>query len=173
VHATAFLTFLGWMAATGDWHRSIGVAIAVLIITCPCALGLAVPIVQVVAARRLFENGIMVKDGSGIERLAEIDAVVFDKTGTLTSGTPRLLDVSTIAPAALAMAAAMAGHSRHPLSKALTAACAGKNLPAIALSDITEFPGLGIEARLDGATFRLGRADWALPANDAAATDGT
>ncbi len=173
VHATAFLTFLGWMAATGDWHRSIGVAIAVLIITCPCALGLAVPIVQVVAARRLFENGIMVKDGSGIERLAEIDAVVFDKTGTLTSGTPRLLDVSTIAPAALAMAAAMAGHSRHPLSKALTAACAGKNLPAIALSDITEFPGLGIEAQLDGATFRLGRADWVLPGNDAAATDGT
>ncbi len=172
VHATAFLTFLGWMAVTGDWHRSIGIAIAVLIITCPCALGLAVPIVQVVAARRLFENGIMVKDGSGIERLAEIDTVVFDKTGTLTSGMPQLLDVSAIAPAALATAAAMAGHSRHPLSKALTAACAGRSLPAIALSDVAEFPGLGIEARLDGATFRLGRAEWVLPANDAAA-DGT
>lgn len=161
VHAAAFLTFLGWMAATGDWHRAIGIAISVLIITCPCALGLAVPIVQVVAARRLFENGIMVKDGSGIERLAAIDTVVFDKTGTLTLGRPRMTACQMASDEALPIAAAMAGHSRHPVSRALAAADA-RDAPS--LSDIREHAGLGIEARAGGDIFRLGRAEWALDA---------
>lgn len=169
VHAAALLTFIGWMLATGDWHRAIGIAIAVLIITCPCALGLAVPIVQVIAARRLFENGIMVKDGSGIERLAEVDAVAFDKTGTLTLGRPRLLDVPSIDPEALAVGATLAAHSRHPLSRALAAA--GEGQADIRFSDIVEHPGLGMEARSGGYVYRLGRADWAL--DNAVAATGT
>ncbi|CAH1662027.1 Nitrogen fixation protein FixI [Chelatococcus asaccharovorans] len=159
VHATAFLTFLGWMAATGDWHKAVTVAISVLIITCPCALGLAVPIVQVVAARRLFEAGIMVKDGSGIERLAEIDMVAFDKTGTLTLGRPRLLNAEGIDPDALAIATAIAERSSHPLSRALAAY--GRKA-RITVSEVTEHPGLGIEAHADGFAYRLGRAEWAL-----------
>lgn len=171
VHTAAFVTFLGWMAATGDLHRAIAIAIAVLIITCPCALGLAVPIVQVVAARRLFENGIMLKDGSGIERLAEIDTVVFDKTGTLTLGRPRLMNARSVPPEALQIAAAMARHSRHPVSAALSSAC--KDGPEIPLSDIAETSGFGIEACIGGRTYRLGRAEWALAGGTAEQVTGT
>lgn len=160
VHAAAFLTFLGWMIATGDWHQSITVAIAVLIITCPCALGLAVPIVQVVAARRLFENGIMVRDGSAIERLAEADTVVFDKTGTLTAGRPQLTAVEGGNSDALRIAAALAVHSRHPLSQALVAAAPGTS--SIAFSGVTEQAGSGIEGLAEGSAYRLGRTGWAL-----------
>ena len=159
VHATAFLTFLGWMALGGGWHQAITVAIAVLIITCPCALGLAVPIVQVVAARRLFENGVMVRDGSAIERMAEVDMAAFDKTGTLTLGRPRLRDGATIDPGALSIAAEIARRSSHPLSRAIAAAAPAA---ALALSEVREHPGLGIEAVLDGRRYRLGRAEWAL-----------
>jgi Cu2+-exporting ATPase len=159
VHLTALVTFLGWMVYTGgDWHQAITVAIAVLIITCPCALGLAVPIVQVVAARRLFEHGVMVRDGGAMERLAEADAAVFDKTGTLTLGHPRLQNVQDIAPEALAAAAALGAHSRHPLSQAVAAYDDG-NGPLF--EAIAERPGLGIEGRSGGSVWRLGRARWA------------
>ncbi|UCI08771.1 cation-translocating P-type ATPase [Mesorhizobium sp. B1-1-8] len=157
VHLAALLTFLGWMAASGDWHRSMTTAIAVLIITCPCALGLAVPIVQVVAARRLFEAGVMVKDGSAMERLAAIDRAVFDKTGTLTLGRPRLVNAPSIDPVMLAIAADMAAHSRHPFSQAIAAHGGFRGR----LGSVHEEPGFGIEATADGSTWRLGRRGWA------------
>ncbi|ESY25782.1 MULTISPECIES: heavy metal translocating P-type ATPase [unclassified Mesorhizobium] len=159
VHLTALVTFTGWMAATGDWHRAMTIAIAVLIITCPCALGLAVPIVQVVAARRLFENGIMVKDGSAMERLAAIDTAVFDKTGTLTLGQPRLVNTSSIDPAMLAIAADLAAHSRHPYSKAIAGFAVSSSQHKF--DAVTEHPGFGIAATAAGITWRLGRRGWA------------
>jgi Cu2+-exporting ATPase len=162
VHLTAFATFLGWMVYGGDWHQALTIAIAVLIITCPCALGLAVPIVQVVAARRLFEAGVMVKDGSGMERLAEADTVVFDKTGTLTLGRPRLVGTEDIAPALLSTAAALAAYSRHPLSQAIAAT--GTDAGAPSFSDVAELPGLGVEGSAGGHVWRLGRAAWAADA---------
>lgn len=162
IHLTALLTFIGWMMAAGDLHRAVTIAIAVLIITCPCALGLAVPMVQVVAARRLFEHGIMVKDGGALERLAEIDQVIFDKTGTLTKGTPFLVDADGIDRDTLAIAAALAIHSRHPYSLALATAGRVLETPPVDLVDVREHPGSGLEGRIGDRLYRLGRTDWAL-----------
>lgn len=165
VHLTALLAFVAWMILSGDLHLSATTAVAVLIITCPCALGLAVPMVQVIAARRLFEQGIMVKDGGALERLEGIDTVVFDKTGTLTTGQPLLANRGDIAVQTLATAAALAVHSRHPHALAVAAAANGLAVPA--MTDVSELPGCGMEAKLDGFTWRLGRAGWALAAPDA------
>lgn len=170
VHATALLTFAGWMIATGDVHRSLTIAIAALIITCPCALGLAVPIVQMMAARRLFESGIMVRDGSAIERLAEVDTIAFDKTGTLTLGRPRLVGSHAIPEADLAAVAALARRSNHPMSRAIAAS---HDPSDVVLTDVVEQPGLGIEGAVDGGRYRLGRAEWALSPDDGKIQPGT
>jgi P-type Cu2+ transporter len=160
VHATALLTFIGWMLVSGDAHRAITIAIAVLIITCPCALGLAVPMVHVVAARRLFDLGIMIRDGGALERLATIDTVVFDKTGTLTAGRPQLVGDDGADGDALALAAGIAVHSRHPYSQALSAFSKGR---LVAFDEVTEHPGDGVEVRSGATRYRLGRPDWAAP----------
>ena len=177
IHATALLTFIGWMIVAGDFHQALTIAIAVLIITCPCALGLAVPMVQIVAARRLFEAGIMLKDGGGLERLVEVGHVVFDKTGTLTEGRPHLLGVAAIDGGALAIAAALAAHSRHPYSLALAEAGNARQLPPVVLSDLREVAGAGMEGRVEGRLYRLGRPTWAAgtdvsDANVVLATEG-
>ncbi|WP_398467261.1 cation-translocating P-type ATPase [Tardiphaga sp.] len=161
VHLTALLTLIGWMFVEGDWHHAITIAVAVLIITCPCALGLAVPMVQVVAARRLFEAGIMIKDGGALERLAEVDTIVFDKTGTLTQGNPRLVDADKLDPAMLTLAGTIATHSRHPFSRALASVALGAQ-PPITFDTIAEIPGCGMEAHMGGSVIRLGRPEWAL-----------
>lgn len=162
VHLTALMTFVGWLVATADMHHALTIAIAVLIITCPCALGLAVPMVQVVAARRLFEAGIMVKDGGALERLAETDMVLFDKTGTLTAGVPRLVGSCDTSHETTAIAVGLASHSRHPYSRALVEAGGGLPAPRIAFDDISEHPGYGLEGRAGSTVYRLGRPDWAL-----------
>lgn len=153
VHAAAVLTVVGWMFAGEDFRTALLRAVAVLIITCPCALGLAVPAVQVVASGRLFRRGVLVKSGAALERLAEVRHLVFDKTGVLTEGRPQLLD----APAALvAQAAPLARASRHPLARALADAAG----PGPVAADATETAGYGVEALIDGRRARLGRAAW-------------
>ncbi|MDO9431086.1 MAG: heavy metal translocating P-type ATPase, partial [Phenylobacterium sp.] len=151
VHSAAAITFLGgWALGLGP-REALLRAVAVLIITCPCALGLAVPAVQITASARLFRRGVLVKSGAALERLAEVDHVVFDKTGVLTEGRPRLLDP---VPAAIAMAAPLARASAHPLSKALSAQAGVSSLA----QDVVETPGQGVEGWIGGRRARLGRA---------------
>lgn len=163
VHLLALFAFIGWMFVTGgDWYVSLTIAIAVLIVTCPCALGLAVPVVHVVGATKLFQNGILMRDGSALERLAETDRVVFDKTGTLTMGTPAVVGCEGFEGRAkakdLSVAKVLAQHSAHPASKSISRFLTQETDPE--LDTIREVPGFGVEGRMDGKAVRLGRADW-------------
>lgn len=157
VHSLAALAFAGWMIAGAGWHDSLTIAIAVLIITCPCALGLAVPVSQVVAAGALMKRGILVKDGSALERFAQIDRALFDKTGTLTLGrmTPLNLDALTGEPSAVALGLAQA--SRHPISRAIHTALAERGVAPAEIGDIAEEQGFGVRGSCHGAAVSLGR----------------
>ena len=158
VHILALAAFLYWMLATGDTRNAVNVAVAVLIITCPCALALAAPAVATAAAGALFRQGLLLKRGDALERLAEVDTVVFDKTGTLTSGEPRL--VARPDDEALALAAALAQASAHPFSKAIRRAAEVNSLSLPKLSDLKELPGSGVQATWNGKLVRLGSAEW-------------
>jgi P-type Cu2+ transporter len=159
VHILALASFVGWMLVTrGDWHQSLTIAISVLIITCPCALGLAVPVAHVISASRLFRVGILMKDGSALERMAEVDHVACDKTGTLTTGEPRISCCAIPNGAAVSVARSLAAQSRHPASHALALHLA--NAPSVNLDRIREVPGYGVAASWNGREVRLGRSDW-------------
>ncbi len=151
VHATAALTFVGWLAAGATVHDALVTAIAVLIITCPCALALAIPAVQVVASGALFRANVILNTGDAIERLAEVDTVIFDKTGTLTLPEPRAINVAAIDPELLELAVRLALSSRHPLAVAL-AREAHTRAP---LEGAVEEPGQGVRAVIDGVEARL------------------
>jgi Cu2+-exporting ATPase len=167
VHILGLLTFVAWMLRANGWEASLEAAIAVLIITCPCALALAVPVTQVVATGRLFRRGVIVKAADGLERLAAVDHVVFDKTGTLTLGEPRLAAPDAIASASLSLAAGLAVASRHPYARAVVAAARERGLAVRPIDGVTEAPGAGLTATIAGRTVRLGSArHCGLPAAD-------
>ncbi len=170
VHLLSFSAFGFWLWKTGgDVRFAVNISAAVLIITCPCALGLAVPAVVTSASGKLFRKGLLIKDGTALERLAQVDTVVFDKTGTLTLGVPDPTNLADHSPAVLAVAQAVAAGSSHPLARALVAALAGK-VAAVAVTELREVPGYGIEALVDGDRVRLGRAEWVggdVPLGDA------
>ena len=161
VHIVSFTAFGVWMWLTGgDVRFAINISAATLIITCPCALGLAVPAVVTAASGKLFRAGLLIKSGSALERLAEVDTVVFDKTGTLTMGTPEPQNLDSLTASELAVGAALGAASSHPLAMALAQAARARGaLPAV-LEDVAEVPGHGVQATWNGQRVRLGRANW-------------
>jgi Cu2+-exporting ATPase len=161
VHTLAAASFLGWLVAGAGLYHALVIAISVLIITCPCALGLAVPVAQVVASSALMRRGVMVKDGGALERIARVDMALIDKTGTLTMGRP-LPDAQAIEalPDEMAqLALGLASHSRHPLSQALAQALAAWGIAAAALTDVAEVPGEGLRGLWQGLRVALRRPD--------------
>jgi Cu2+-exporting ATPase len=154
VHSLAALAFAGWMIAGAGVHQSLTIAIAVLIITCPCAMGLAVPAAQVVASGALLRRGLLVKDGSALERLAEVDIALLDKTGTLTLGEPRG-DVSALGAEARAIALGLAQASRHPLSRGLAAALLREGVQPATIDNIREESGIGLTGTWQGVPVAL------------------
>ena len=160
VHVLGAATFVGWMLWGAGWEQALTYAVAVLIITCPCALALAVPAVQVAATSRLFAKGVIVKAADGLERLAEIDTVVFDKTGTLTRGEPTLQNGHAISDETLMAAASLAAASRHPYSVAVVRAAKERGLEIKTRPDVVEVPGAGLVSREGDQELRLGSYEW-------------
>ena len=167
----ALLTLAGWWLIGGDASAAILNAVAVLVIACPCALGLATPTAIMAGTGVAARHGILIKDAEALELLHGVNVVAFDKTGTLTAGKPRLtawVPVSGDAQQLLALAAGVQQGSEHPLARAVMQAAAGLT-PARA-SNTTAMPGLGVRAEVNGATLLLGNAS--MLAQEGIAIDG-
>jgi len=160
VHIIAVLAAIGWFLATMDLRVALNIAAAVLIITCPCALGLAVPAVTTAASARLFRKGVLIKSGTALERLAEVDTVVFDKTGTLTDGAPEPLGLDQLDPQSSRVALAISQGSAHPLAQALAKELTAQGIKPALVDGIVEIPGFGVEGYWQGKLVRLGRVGW-------------
>ncbi|MBL8671869.1 MAG: cadmium-translocating P-type ATPase [Alphaproteobacteria bacterium] len=174
VHALAAAAFLAWHLGGGlAWQQALMIAVAVLIVTCPCALGLAVPVVQVIASGRLLRSGVLLKSATAIERLAQVTMVVFDKTGTLTAGAPALRPGAWTRDD-LAAAAAVATASRHPLARALCRAADDGASPGTAVVPVTgvqELPGRGLQHDTPAGPVRVGNRAFCGVALEDSATD--
>ena len=160
VLAVALLTLIGWVATTGRWEQAIVNAVAVLVIACPCALGLATPTAIMVGTGVAARQGILIKDAQALELAHSVTTVAFDKTGTLTEGRPALVALQP-APGhtreqVLDLSAALQRTSEHPLARAVTAAALAEGLTPPNAHDAHALPGRGIEATVSGQVLALG-----------------
>jgi len=155
----ALVTLVGWWLYGAPLETALINAVAVLVIACPCALGLATPTAIMAGTGVAARHGILIKDAVALERAHEVDTVVFDKTGTLTSGTPRIAHLRALdgdENALLQKAGALQRGSEHPLAKAVLEACAERGLDVPDVSDSQSLTGRGIAGRLDGQRLALG-----------------
>ena len=176
----ALATLLGWGLVYGVWEQAILNAVAVLVIACPCALGLATPTAIMAGTGVAARHGILIKDAEALETAHRTRVVAFDKTGTLTEGKPRLTDVVPVSATraeVLRLAAAVQKGSEHPLARAVVEAARSEHLTLPHASDIRAVPGRGVEARVDGRQLAIASDRWAAelgaagrePLSDAAA----
>lgn len=162
----ALVTLAGWLIAGAGIETALIHAVAVLVIACPCALGLATPVAVMAGTGVAAKHGILIKDARALEIAHRVDTVAFDKTGTLTLGRPVLTELLPVAGAIeaeeklLAVAASLQGGSEHPLAKAVLAAAAQRNLQAPALSAMQAMPGRGVRGDVDGATWAIASLRW-------------
>ncbi|BEV14706.1 heavy metal translocating P-type ATPase [Herbaspirillum sp. DW155] len=162
------LTFLAWGLLAGDWQQALLNAVAVMVIACPCALGLATPTAIMAGTGVAARHGILIKDAQALEIAHRVDVIAFDKTGTLTIGRPRLTELAAADTSGtddetslLALAAALQARSEHPLARAvLEAAAARQGLPVPPASQVRSVAGLGIEGEVQGRALCLGSSRW-------------
>lgn len=155
----ALLTFLGWSFVSGNWEQAVLNAVAVLVIACPCALGLATPTAIMAGTGVAARYGILIKDAEALERAHSITRVAFDKTGTLTEGRPALAALESVSintDDMLQLAAAVQQGSDHPLARAVMQAAAEKNMNVLTASEVKALPGRGVQAQSDGEILYLG-----------------
>ncbi|HML80492.1 MAG TPA: heavy metal translocating P-type ATPase [Thiomonas arsenitoxydans] len=154
----AAASFAAWLALTGDVSAALVAAVAVLVVACPCAMGLATPAAILVGSSRAAEMGVLFRKGEALEALSRIDTVLLDKTGTVTLGKPALTALhSTLDDtAALRLAAALEADSEHPLARAVRDAAAQRGLTPPSVQGFAAIPGYGVRASLDGHTLLLG-----------------
>ena len=155
----ALITLLAWGFASGNWTSAILYAVAVLVIACPCALGLATPTAIMAGTGVAARHGVLIKDAEALEIAHSITTVAFDKTGTLTEGRPQVLAIEAISgdqPELLRLAAALQQGSQHPLARAVMEKAEAENVSPPAASESKALPGRGVQATVEGRTLYLG-----------------
>lgn len=161
----ALVTLILW-GIFGGWSHGLIAAVAVLVIACPCSLGLATPTAIMVGTGLGAESGILIKGGEHLELAHKVNAVVFDKTGTITSGKPQVTDVWTMegvsAQALMSVASALESQSEHPLGVAVVNYSKDQNVPIPSAVGVQAIPGKGIEGKVEGRTIRIGNRRWLL-----------
>lgn len=162
VMAIALVTAVVWMVATGSVERALTSGVAVLVISCPCALGLATPVAIMVGTGKGAEQGILVKSAEGLEHLRSVTTVVLDKTGTVTEGKPKVTDLyplgNTTAEELLCVAASLEKPSEHPLGGAIVEEAANRSIPLVPVEKFEAVHGKGVRGRIQGADFLAGNA---------------